>query len=435
MAVVVEGVQENSPAQKAGFQAGDRIISIDGEEITDFLDYTFYATKEKIKVSYERDGKLKKKTVRKDEYEDLGLEFATYLMDQHRRCANNCIFCFVDQMPPGMRDSLYFKDDDARLSFLFGNYITLTNMSQRDIDRIIKMKISPINVSVHTTDPQLRCSMMGSRFAGRALETLYKFADAGIKLNCQLVLCPGINDGEKLSQTIEKLGSLYPSVQSIACVPVGLTDYREGLTKLRTYTKEEAAETIDRIDRFGDRYEADFGQRIVYASDEFYLLAQRPFPAPSYYGDYMQLDNGVGMSVLFQEEFRSALQYSEDDADGVPFSIATGAAAYNLISGLIDEAREKWHNLQGTVHLIYNDFFGRSITVAGLITGRDLIAQLSGKDLGARLILPRSMIRYQGDCFLDDVTIEEAEKALHTKIVLCENDGGEFLDLLLKGGD
>lgn len=435
MSVKVFGVQSGSPAGRKGLKVGDVIISIDNKPISDILDYTFYSTSTKPKVVFERDGKKYSKKIKKDEYEDMGLEFETYLMDKHRSCCNGCIFCFVDQMPPGMRESLYFKDDDARLSFLFGNYITLTNMSDRDVDRIIEMKISPINVSVHTVDTELRCKMMNNRFAGRALDILYRFAENGIELNCQLVLCPGYNDGEKLSESLKKLGSLFPSVKSIACVPVGITSFREGLSHIDQFDEKLAGDTIDIIDSYGDEFYDKYAERIAYPSDEFFLLAKREIPSHEYYADYPQLDNGVGMISLFSDEFHSAMKFLDAPCSNKKISVATGVAAYNMMRILVDEAKKKWSDLKCDIFCITNEFFGNTITVAGLITGRDLISQLEDKNLGDILIIPRCMIRYQGDCFLDDITVEEAESKLNVKIFLCENDGGEFLDLLIDGGE
>ena len=281
----------------------------------------------------------------------------------------------------------------------------------------------------------MRCQMMNNRFAGRALDILYKFAKNGIELNCQLVLCPGYNDGKKLAESLEKLGALYPSVKSIACVPVGITSYREGLAPIAQFNAEHAADTIDLINAYGDKFYSAYGVRIAFPSDEFYLLARRPIPPTEYYGDYPQLDNGVGMISLFSVEFFSAMRFSQEECTKKTISLATGVAAYDMMCRLIDAAKNKWHNLQCEIHCIPNRFFGETITVAGLITGNDLVNHLMGKPLGDLLIIPRSMIRYQGDCFLDDMTVAEAEEKLNVKILLCENDGGEFLDLLVDGGE
>ncbi len=311
-------------------------------------------------------------------------------------------------MPPGMRESLYFKDDDARMSFLYGNYITLTNLSEHDIQRTIQMKISPINVSVHTTNPELRCKMMNNRFAGEALKILDRFAEAGIALNAQLVLCPGLNDGPELERSLRDLSRLVPALKTVSCVPVGLTKYREGLYPLSTYTPEQAGAVIDTIDRFADRQQQLTGERIFYAADEFYLKAGRQLPDSAFYGDYSQLENGVGMLTLQREQFEDAYAFFDPDDRVRRFTIATGVGAAPFLQKLVDGAAERWHNLSGTVVAIQNDFFGHTITVAGLITGQDLIAQLKGRELGDELLIPDVMLKYHEDVFLDDVSLDEA---------------------------
>lgn len=437
MSVMISGVEKGSLAKKAGILPGEELVSINGNEILDVLDYRFYMTEERLSVLIrDRDGKPRKISIRKDEYDDIGLEFETYLMDKQQSCRNQCIFCFIDQMPPGMRESLYFKDDDARMSFLFGNYITLTNLTDRDVERIIKMHISPVNISVHTTNPELRCKMMKNRFAGESLRHMYRLAQAGIGINCQLVLCPGINDGEELKKSLEDLENLYPSVQSIACVPVGLTDYREGLYPLEPYTPQSAAEVIRVIDEFSDRTQAEHGVRLCYPADEFFLTAGIPIPDGEYYGDFNQLENGVGMLATMRDEFAAALKLVEDEpCKDRKISIATGVAASDFIRGLVDEAGKKWHNLDCTVYAVKNDFFGHKITVTGLLTGRDLIAQLKDRDLGETLLLSSSMLRQNTDVFLDDVTVPELEKALGVRVRVTENDGYDFLDALLGVGE
>ena len=342
--------------------------------------------------------------------------FDTYLMDKQRTCRNKCVFCFIDQMPPGMRESLYFKDDDARMSFLYGNYITLTNLSEHDIQRTIRMKISPINVSVHTTNPELRCKMMHNRFAGEALKIMDRFAEAGIAMNAQLVLCPGLNDGPELERSLRDLSKLIPALKTVSCVPVGLTKYRDGLYPLRSYEPEEAAAVIDTIDRFADEQFEKTGSRVFYASDEFYLEAHRELPDNAFYGDYSQLENGVGMLTLQREQFRDAFAFFDEDDRVRKVTLATGTAAAPFLQKLVDEASERWHNLSGTVVAIQNDFFGRSITVAGLVTGQDLIAQLKSRDLGEEVLIPDVMLRYHEDVFLDDVTLPQAEEALGVPI-------------------
>lgn len=431
MAVVIAEVLQGSVADKAGIKPGDTLISINGHTIEDVLDYRFYLTEERLSLICERDGKSRETVVCKAEYEDIGLEFDTYLMDKQRHCKNHCIFCFIDQMPKGMRESLYFKDDDARLSFLFGNYITLTNLSDRDVERIIEMHISPVNISVHTTNPGLRVKMMKNPRAGESLKLIKRLADAGITINCQLVLCPGINDGPELIRSLIDLGALYPGVQTVSCVPVGLTDHREGLYPLTPYDKSSAAEVIRIIDTFSEGFTQMHGTRTAYASDEFYLTAGLPIPDASFYGDFAQLENGVGMLSLLRSEVEAALSDQDGDSRSRRVSIATGVAAHPFLNGLVDEIQKKWHTVECTVYPIINDFFGHKITVAGLLTGRDIIAQLKDKPLGDELLLSSSMLRDGTDVFLDDVTLPEMEKALGIPIRVVENDGYAFVDAVI----
>lgn len=432
MSVPVYQVEPHSPAAKKGIAPGDRIRSINGHPVTDVLDVDFYLAEERVELEVERpDGRIRTVKIRKEQYGEIGVSFETYLIDQQRSCRNNCIFCFVDQMPPGMRESLYFKDDDDRLSFLFGNYVTLTNVDETEIDRIIRMHISPINVSVHTTNPQLRCQMMKNRFAERSLQYLDKLAAAGISLNCQLVLCPGINDGEELARTLRDLSALFPAVQSIACVPVGLTRYREGLPVIAPYTADTAGAVIDQVEKFQREFLETHGERLAYPADEFYLKAGRPLPPAESYGEFSQLENGVGMLALFEQEFFHALEEMPAPTAPALCTIATGMDAAPFLEKLVDAAQKRWHTKLGSVAAIPNDFFGRSITVAGLVTGRDLIARLrelraSGQELGTRLLLPATMLRHEQDRFLDDITREEAEQALGLPLCLIEVDGGAF---------
>lgn len=425
MGVKISGVERHSPAAKAGLQVGETLLQIDSNEIEDVLDYRFYMTAERLTLLIQSpDGEKRRVRIRKGEYEDLGLDFETYLMDEQRSCRNKCVFCFIDQMPPGMRETLYFKDDDARMSFLYGNYITLTNLSEHDIERTIRMKISPINISVHTTNPELRCRMMNNRFAGKALDIMQRLANAGIAMNAQLVLCPGLNDGEELKRSLRDLLKLAPTLKTISCVPVGLTKYRDNLYPLRPFTKEEAAATIDLIDSFGDQALEAFGDRICYASDEFYLLAGRKLPAPAFYGDFNQLENGVGMLTLQRQQFEMALEDFEPDDKPRSLSVVTGLAAAPQIQELVSLAEKRWPGLHCTVYPVVNDFFGHNITVAGLITGRDMIAQLKGKDLGERLLFPDVMLRFHTDVFLDDITQSQIEDELGVPMVPVQADDG-----------
>ena len=436
MSVVIESVLSDSYAYRVGIQANDELVSINSHEIFDVLDYRFYIQARKLSLLIKRDGDEITFNIRKsDEFSDIGLEFKTYLMDKQHSCKNKCIFCFVDQMPKGMRDTLYFKDDDSRMSFLFGNYITLTGLCEREVQRIIDMHISPVNISVHTMNPTLRVEMMKNPHAGESLDILRRFADAGIEMNTQLVLCPGINDGDELMYSLSELGKLGDCVKSIAAVPVGLTKYRDGLYPLHTYSKEEAESVIDIIDDFNAHYSYyKDGKIIAYPSDEFYILAERPMPTAEYYGEFSQLDNGVGMCALLEKEFTDAL--ADEDARDInrTVTVATGCAAYPLISRLCKLAEDKFNGLNINVIKINNDFFGETVTVAGLITGKDYIAQLKDVSLGDELLIPLVSLRNEGDRFLDDVTVEELSDALNINVCTVRNDGYEFLDKIINGG-
>ncbi len=428
MSVEIKSVVNGSPVSGTGIKAGDILATVNGHEIEDVLDYMFYSAERLVKLGIISDGERKTFTVRKSEYDDLGLEFETFLMDKKQSCCNKCIFCFIDQMPPDMRETLYFKDDDARLSFLQGNYVTLTNLSQKDIDRIIQMKLA-INISVHTTNPELRCMMMNNRFAGEKLDYLRQFAEAGISMNCQIVLCPGINDGAELERTLTDLGKLMPNIQSIAVVPVGLTKFRDGLYPLELFDKAGAGKAIDLIERFQKDFLENYGTRLVFPSDEFYITAEREIPDGEYYEDYSQYENGVGMVRSLIDEFESAMADAEN-AESSDVSIATGALAYDFISELVEKVREKWHNINCRVYKIRNDFFGETITVSGLITARDIISQLKGKPLGNTLLISSSMIKADEDIFLDDLSINDVENALGVKIRKVPNDGYELFDAI-----
>ena len=430
MAVEIKSVIKNSPVSRYDIKAGDILVSVNGHEISDVLDYMYYSAEIHTDLKIERNGNNITFSVTKSEYDDLGLEFETFLMDKKQSCCNKCIFCFIDQMPPNMRETLYFKDDDARLSFLQGNYVTLTNLNQKDIDRIIQMKLS-INVSVHTTNPELRCMMMNNRFAGEKLDYLKQFANAGISMNCQIVLCPGINDGKELERTLTDLGNLMPNIQSVAVVPVGLTKYREGLYPLQLFDKQGANDTIDLIEKFQNKFLEEYGTRLVFLADEFYITAERELPTEESYEDYCQYENGVGMMRSLIDEFNSAFDNAEDDEiKECHTSIATGALAYKYICKLIEKAEKKWHNISCKVYKIRNDFFGETITVTGLITGQDLIAQLTNQPLGDTLLLTSNMIKRDSDLFLDDYTISDVENALNVKIKIIDNDGFSLFDAI-----
>ena len=431
MSVIISNVVKGSYADKKRIKSGDILYSINGNSIEDVLDYRFFIRDKLLVLTFERDSKMKKRVIRKKEEDEIGLEFNTYLMDKQRSCKNKCIFCFIDQMPKGMRETLYFKDDDSRMSFLFGNYITLTNITEHEVDRIIKMHISPINISVHTTNPELRVQMMKNKWAGDSLKILYRLADAGVKINCQLVLCPGINDGDELKRSIADLTALYPAVTSVACVPVGLTKFRDGLANLVGYNKDTATNTLEIIEKMGDECIAKYGERIVFASDEFYIKSGKSLPKSEYYGDYDQLDNGVGLCALLEDEFNAALEMTEGADYKSNCTIATGVAAAPLLTQLVDKVQEKWHNIECNVVPIVNDYFGHEITVAGLLTATDLINQLKGKKLGDRLLLPSAMFRSEGDVTLDDYSWEDIENALGVKVVQVSNDGFELLNAIL----
>ena len=433
MSVTIFSVDHDSPAEHAGILPGETLCSINGNEICDILDYRFYETeKEVLLLLRDAQGADREIKLRKGQYESIGLQFETYLMDRQRSCRNKCVFCFIDQLPSGMRESLYFKDDDSRLSFLFGNYITLTNLSQREADRIIKMKISPINISVHTTNPELRCRMMGNRFAGDCLRYLYQFAEAGIKLNCQLVLCHGWNDGEELERTLRDLLPLYPSVQSIALVPLGVTKFREGLTPLTPYTAETALEVVRTAERWGEQMQKQHGERICYAADKFYLKAVLQIPDAAFYGAFDQLENGVGLIANFREEFLFALEDVSGDEETHSGTLITGVSFAPFLEELLDGLRRKCHNLTCKVAAIRNDFFGESINVAGLVTGGDILKQLRGKELGGRLLVPDTMLRHEGDLFLDNVSLKDLERELGVPVSVVPDDGGELLKLILR---
>ena len=410
---------------------GDRLLSINGKKILDVLDYKYYAYDAHLHLTLEHpDGSTFEMHVEKDTGGDLGLDFESYLMDEARSCANNCIFCFIDQLPPGMRPTMYFKDDDARLSFLLGNYITLTNLSDREIQRIIDLHVSPVNISVHATDPEVRRAMLRNKNAGRCMELMRRFALGGITMNCQIVCCPGINDGSVLQQTMRDLASLYPQVRSVSVVPLGVTRFREGLYDLTPFTPETAAEVIDEVTAFGDVCLREHGSRIFFCGDEMYLKCGRPIPEDAFYEDYVQLENGVGMLRLLETEFASALSLAEEPESRQRFSIACGVSVGPFFERLVQMAGERFPSVEGKVYPIVNDFFGHSINVSGLVTGGDLIAQLKGRELGERLLISQNMIRREERDFLDDVTLLQAEEALGVPIFPVEQDGFALWDAM-----
>jgi putative radical SAM enzyme (TIGR03279 family) len=434
MAVRISGVEKNSLAYRKKIEKDDILISINGNEINDVLDYRFYINDTKLVITLKTaDGKSKLAMIRKDEFEDIGLEFETYLMDKQRSCKNKCIFCFIDQLPKGLRKSLYFKDDDSRLSFLFGNYITLTNLTDDEVERIIKMHISPVNVSVHTMNPELRVEMMKNPRAGDALNRLKAFADAGIVLNTQLVLCPDINDGKELEFSLNELSKLYPAVQSIAAVPVGLSDHREGLYELKPYDEKTAGGVIDTIDRFNDEFRKKNGTVIAYAADEFYIKANRPMPDEDYYNGYPQLDNGVGMWTLLKAEFEQALEDCDIKSLNRRVTVVTGVAAYPLISELSKKAEDKIKGLTVQVVSVKNKLLGSMITVSGLLCGSDIADAVSELDLGDELIIPPNCLRSEGDMFLDDMTVTQLSEKLGVEVKQNGSSGYELLSAMTGG--
>lgn len=431
MAVQITGVEQGSPAFKAGVSPGDLLVSINGHPITDLLDYQFYITDKKLELALCGSEGEYRVNLRKGEYDDIGLVFESYLMDKQRHCKNKCIFCFIDQLPPGLRPSLYFKDDDDRLSFLFGNYITLTNIDESEIERIIRMRISPINISVHTTDPELRVKMMKNPKAGESLKYIGQLTAAGIRVNTQLVLCPGINDGPQLVRSLKDLGALGENLQSISVVPLGLTSHRQGLMPLTPYDAEGAAAVIDTVEAFSEGMLRERGSRVAYPADEFFLKAKRPLPPAEYYGDFDQLENGVGMMSLLRQEFHDALEDCTVKECHRRLSIATGVAAGPFITELVNKACQRIQGLEVQVHAIPNRLLGPTITVAGLVSGGDISHALAGQDIGEELLIPVSMLRKEGDCFLDDMTPEQLSETLNAPVRPVPVGGYELLDSIL----
>lgn len=421
----IEAVAPGTPAYQAGVRPGEVLVAINGHPIVDVLDYKYYSYDAELELTLQEEGEERLVRLSKDVGEDLGLTFATYLMDRARSCANNCVFCFVDQMPKGMRDTLYFKDDDARLSFLMGNYITLTNLSRRELQRICDLHISPINISVHATDPEVRRVLLGNRKrGGDCLNIMKDFAKAGIVMNCQIVACPGLNDGEVLRQSMEDLAALYPQVKSVSVVPVGLTRHREGLYPLRPYMPKEAQAVVAQVEAFGETCLAEKGSRIFWCSDEFYLQGELPLPADAFYEDYTQLENGVGMLRLLEVELHGATLGAPQNIPVEPFSIATGVAAAPFLREIIDRAAANCHTkLDYQLYPVVNHFFGETITVAGLLTGQDLLAALQGKELGTRVLIAQNTLRHGETVFLDDMTLEELSQGLGVPVIPVSQDG------------
>ncbi len=431
--VEITGVLKGTSAARHGISAGDKLIAINGNPITDVLDYRYYLCEKKLVLTLCRDGENYTVTIKKGEYDDIGLEFETFLMDKKHSCRNKCIFCFIDQLPRGMRDTLYFKDDDSRLSFLQGNYITMTNLTDDDVDRIIKMKMSPINISVHTTNPELRVKMLKNPRAASSLDYLRRFAEAGTEIGCQIVLCRGINDGEELARSMHDLAAYYPAVKSVSIVPAGMTRFREEnkLYPLTPFSKEEAAAVVAEVETFAEHCLKAYGTRIFYVGDELYLQAGLPIPDADYYEEFHQLEDGVGMLASTKQEFMTALaDANEDDGRTREISIATGMAAYPLMRELSEALTDRYPNIKIHVYEIKNAYFGEHVTVAGLVTGEDLLAQLKGKPLGETLYISQNMLRHEGDLFLCGMSIDALSEALSVEICPTSSDGYDILDAL-----
>lgn len=435
---IVKSVEPGSIAEELGLEPGDKIVAIDSTEIEDIFDYQFLIQDTYIEVLVEtKDGEECLLEIEKDFDEDLGIEFENGLMDEYRSCHNKCIFCFIDQMPKGMRDTLYFKDDDSRLSFLQGNYVTLTNMSDHDIDRIIRYHLSPINISFQTMNPELRCKMLNNRFAGEALKKVDKLYEAGITMNGQIVLCKGVNDGDELRYSIERMAEYLPHLESVSVVPVGLSKYRDGLYPLEPFEKEDAEAVIDLIEEWQRKLYKKHGVHFIHASDEWYILAERELPEEERYDGYLQLENGVGMLRLMLDEFESYMRELSvqrslpDNKPTATVSMATGKLAYPYVRRMADKVQQAFPGIAIHVYEIRNDFFGEHITVSGLLTGQDIMAQLKGKELGDRLLLPQNVLRSGEDVFLDDYHLSDVERTLQVKADIVKSRGCDFVNSIL----
>ena len=434
---LIKEVYPGSIAEEMGIEPGDVLLRINKQEIGDVFDYRYYIKDDYIEVLIRKaDGEEWLLEIDKDYDDDLGIEFDNGLMSDYRSCSNKCIFCFIDQMPPGMRETLYFKDDDSRLSFLQGNYITLTNMSEKDVERIIHMQLAPINISVQSTNPELRCKMLHNRFAGDKLKYLDQLYEGHVEMNGQIVCCKGVNDGDELRRSIEDLSKYLPFMRSVSAVPAGITKYRDGLYPLELYTKEEAGAVIDLIESYQKKFYEEYGLHFIHASDEWYITAERDFPEEERYDGYIQLENGVGMMRLFIEEFEEAVKHLEGKPMERTLTIATGKLTYPTICQFAEQLMKLYPGLVVHVYAIRNDFFGETITVSGLITGQDLVIQLleykeQGVDLGETLLIPSNMLRTGEEVFLDDMTVQQVEKALEVHLTAIEPGGQDFVDAIL----
>lgn len=425
MSAKINRIQQGSLADKHGLKAGDEILEINGRAVIDYLDYMYLSANERVEIKL-ADRMVK---IKNDDFEPLGIEFETLLIDKPKSCMNKCIFCFIDQLPPNMRESCYFKDDDYRLSFLQGNYVTLTNMKDEELDRIIEYNLPRINVSVHTTNPELRKKMLSNKNAGKILQQLKRFADGGMTVNCQIVLCRDWNDGAELDRTIGDLGNLSECIESLSIVPVGISAYRDGLTEMKAFDKESSAEVIRQVSVWQEKFRKELGFNFVYLADEFYIMAGEKIPPAEYYDGFPQIENGVGLCSSLEGEFSDALEDCESTEVATKKSVATGVLAYDFLCGLVNR-------LDGCdkvgVFKIKNNFFGERITVSGLVTGGDIANQLADEDLGEQLLLPQSMLRHGEEVFLDNMTLTELSEALGVEVVVVENDGYELLEALLK---
>ena len=430
---IISSVAPGSIAQEMGIEPGDRLLEVNGKSPEDVFDYRYLMNEEEILVLIRKaNGEEWELEIEKEYEDDLGIEFENGLMDDYRSCRNKCIFCFIDQLPKGMRSTLYFKDDDSRLSFLQGNYLTLTNMSEHDIDRIIQYKLSPINISFQTMNPELRCKMLHNRFAGEIFDKVKRLKEAGIIMNGQIVLCRGVNDGAELERSIRELTAYMPQLESVSVVPVGLTRYRDGLYPLEPFTKEDACEVLDLIHSWQEKLYKEWGNHFIHAGDEWYILAERPIPEEKTYDGYLQLENGVGMVRLLEEEVVQTLAGMIGDDRKIHRTIATGELAAPFLRKHVESVRKKYPNADIQVLAIKNEFFGGKITVAGLITGTDLISQLKGKDLGDRLLLTNHMLKSGEPVFLDDVTVDDVQNALQIKVSIVESSGADFVSSLIE---
>lgn len=429
---IICSVRPGSIAEEMGIEPGDCLLSVDGQEIEDVFDYRYYIEEEQIVLLIEKpDGEQWEMEIEKEADEDLGMEFGQGLMDEYRSCRNKCIFCFIDQMPPRMRETLYFKDDDSRLSFLQGNYVTLTNMTEHDIQRIIKYHLEPINISFQTTNPELRCRMLHNRFAGEALKKVDMLYEAGIGMNGQIVLCKGFNDGEELERSIRELSAYLPFLRSVSVVPVGLTKFREGLEPLEPFTREDARQVLGIVHKWQQKLYPEYDLHFIHASDEWYILAGAELPEEEEYDGYLQLENGVGMLRLLLDEFAEALDAEAGDGATRKLSAATGQLAYPFLQRMAGQLREKFPNTEILVYPVRNEFFGEQITVSGLITGQDLMKQLRDRPLGERLLIPCNMLRADEDVFLDDFTVSDVENALQVRLDIVKSSGQDLLDAIL----